>query len=210
TRDQRRGERGGRRARAADPLSDLREHEREHEDEEEGLQHGARDELPEVLALHGEVAQQQGLERGQRGGARGTELARGARRGGGGHCGRGHQSRRSFPVSWMKTVSSVGSDTETSLIVKPPRSAVAITSRSAEREPRSLRRTDPSTTRAPVTPPTDCSSNRARPSRSPSAVIVINVSASIERLSAAGVSSASRWPWSTIASRSHSWSASSM
>ena len=50
---------------------------------------------------------------------------------------------------------------------------------------------------------------RAR-SRSPSALIRTTVSAPTVRFSAAGVSSASSLPWSMIATRSQSWSASSM
>ena len=59
-----RGERAGVAASpAADALADLREHVGEHEHQQQRLQQRAGDELLQVLAQHGEVAQQQGAER---------------------------------------------------------------------------------------------------------------------------------------------------
>ena len=98
--DEQRGE-VGRAARAADRLADLREHVREHEDQQQRLHHRAAEEHPELLAQHGEVAQEQRAERAC-GPTAADVRALTPRVGGGGH------SRRSFPVRLMKTVSSVG------------------------------------------------------------------------------------------------------
>ena len=61
-----------------------------------------------------------------------------------------------------------------------------------------------------VAPPISRSSTSARASRSPLAVTVTLVSMPVERFRFSGVSSASTTPWSMMASRLQSWSASSM
>ena len=100
--------------RAPDALTDRREDVQEDEHQQERLHEGPGDELADVLAEHGQVAQEQrpeGLAAGDRGRTGlGDDVLTGAL----GGDGRGHQSRRSFPVRLMKTVSSEGSATERS------------------------------------------------------------------------------------------------
>ena len=117
----------------ADALPDLREDVQEDEAEQERLDDRAQHELPQVLAQHDEVAQQQRAERGP---ARGGHGAGGAaadppgRRLRGHRC--GHQSRSSLPVRLMNTVSRLGSETDRSTRSNPPRSA-AVTMRGTSR-----------------------------------------------------------------------------
>ena len=98
---------------AADPLADGREDVQEDEDEQERLDEGAGDELAQVLLQHGEVPLQQGDERLPAGLDRpgGSQRRCVVALGGVASVGvtGGHQSRRSFPVRLMNTVSSVGS-----------------------------------------------------------------------------------------------------
>ena len=70
------GREAARLARAADALTDLREHVGEHEDEQERLEDRARDELLERLAQDDEVAQEQRTERDARRGAPGLRGGR--------------------------------------------------------------------------------------------------------------------------------------
>ena len=89
----------------------------------------------QVLAQHDEVAQQQGAERGGAGGAGAApRQLEGSEAGGCGGLGGGH-SRRSFPVSSMKTVSRVGSSARRSTTVAPASSAAASTAGSTPRRP---------------------------------------------------------------------------
>src|ERR1019366_3395207 len=124
------GEAGG-----SDALPDLRKHVEKHEAQEERLHQGANGELDEVLAQHHEVAQDERVERrptrrrgGTSGRGRHASRRRGGDHGGQGLAGSGgsrHQSRRSFPVNPMKTVSSVGSATERSASANPSASAAS-------------------------------------------------------------------------------------
>ena len=107
---------------APDALADGGEHVQEDEYQQEGLEDRAGQELLEVLPQHSEVAEQQpdegALARLERRAAElGTLVARerGRRRRGR----RSHQSRSSFPVRLMKTVSSVGSVTVRSTSCEP-------------------------------------------------------------------------------------------
>ena len=97
-------------AATADAGADGREDVEEHEAQEQRLDDRARDERAQVLSQHHQVAQQKRTEgdaAGTRRRVRPIEIVAG------GGC--GHQSRRSFPVKPMNTVSSDGGATCTSL-----------------------------------------------------------------------------------------------
>ena len=105
--DAREGRFAGRPAATTHALTDLREHIQENEYEQERLDERAADELAEVLLQHREVALE---ERPERLAARldGRPAATCALIDEDRRC---HQSRSSFPVRLMKTVSRVGSAT---------------------------------------------------------------------------------------------------
>jgi len=99
---------------------------------------------------------------------------------------------------------------EMSATTKPPPSAAEITRASRRSEPLTLSSSPASVLRVRVTPSTPFSRAAASRSWSPGALIVTMVSIPTDCFSSAGVSSARIRPWSMIATRSQSWSASSM
>src|SRR5712691_646289 len=208
------------RAVASDALPDLGEHVEEHEAEQERLDQRADDEFPQVLAEHDQVAQQQRAKRGPTGGRDRAGRDVGDLRAGrldflGGRL-RGywscHQSLSSLPVRLMKTVSRLGSEIDRSDRSKPPRSAASTIFGTRRSLPVMCSSTAPSAsaTRVLRTPSTSLVSNSASLARSPVVLTVTIVSASMDCFSAAGVSIARILPWSMIATRSQSRSASSM
>src|SRR5436305_3876159 len=199
---------------ATDSLADRRKHVQEDEHQEERLQDRAGQELLEVLLEHREIAQQQpgeGAPAGLHGGPAqlGALVTRERGRRGCGGCGGGHQSRSSFPVRLMNTVSSVGSLTVRSTSREPLFLTVSSTMGRASAAPFTCTRSSPSRATTLVT-----IRRRFRAfsslSRSPLARTATMVSASMPSFRPSGVSRARMWPWSMIATRLQSWSASSM
>ena len=129
TGDEHGGEAGLGGAATSDRGADLRKDVEKDEHQKERLKDRPGDENAQVLAKDNEVPQELGFER--RPARRDGRPGRGQpRRLAGGESRRAHgvhHSRRSFPVSLMNTVSSVGSATERSVTVKPPPSAAATT-----------------------------------------------------------------------------------
>src|SRR5436305_4714306 len=193
---------------ATDSLADRRKHVQEDEHQEERLQDRAGQELLEVLLQHREVAQQQsgeGAPAGLDGGAAQLCALVARHHSTGCRCRGGHQSRSSFPVRLMKTVSSVGSLTVRSTRREPLSFTVSSTIGRASAAPFTCTRSSPSSATTLVT---IRGSFRAFSSslRSPLARRVTIVSASMPSFSFSGVSRARMWPWSMIATRSQSWS----
>src|ERR1700722_5177964 len=202
-----------------DALTDLREDIEKHEAEKEWLDQSSDGEFDQVFPHHHQVAHDEGAESGPTG--RGGGAGRGQRyvmrrhasetlSGSGIRSGGRHQSRRSFPVSPMNTVSRVGSATERSAREKPPDSAASTTLGTKRSEPCRWSSTPPSTVLVRVTPSSRRVKLSARASGSPSALTVTMVSAPTLCLRADGVSRARILPWSMMATRPHSLSASSM
>ena len=110
----------------------------------------------------------------------------------------------------MKTVSRLGSATARSATLKPAASAAAATRATRRVPPRTWSSRPSSVRRVRVTPVISSASARSSASRSPVVFTVTIVSAPTVRLSFAGVSRARTLPWSMIATRPQSRSASSM
>src|SRR5690606_31758853 len=130
----------------------------EDEHEQQRLQDRAGQEFLEVLAQHDQVAQEEGPEGGDAGGAgaprgqhRGGRRSRPGGRFRAGGVGGGH-SRRSFPVILMNTVSSVGSVMPRSWTTTPAASASATTAGRTPRAPLTPRTTPSRATSASVAP----------------------------------------------------------
>src|SRR5271165_311935 len=199
----------------ADALADRGEDVQELEHEQERLHERTDHELDLVLPQDDEVAEDQRSE-GRPAGRelRPRRLDRDPRRalgyGDGGSIGSGHQSRSSLPVRLMNTVSRLGSETARSASSNPARSAAPTTRGTSRSAPLTWSSTVPSTTRVRVTSGRSRASCSASASPSPEAFSVTIVSASTDCLRAAGVSRARIRPWSMIATRSQSSSASSM
>ncbi len=131
---------------ASNALADLREDVGEHEHQQQRLHRGADDEQRKALQQHVQIPLEQGGERLAIGDAGRAQLDQTApRRGGRRRCvDDGCHSRRSFPVRLMKTVSSVGSLTDRS-VMRTSICSAAARIRGSRPEPVADSSTSPST-----------------------------------------------------------------